>query len=50
MDLGKAALHLHQTVVSLLSVLLFKEGEEASCLVGVAEVEDENHDGEAGEA
>ena len=50
MDLDEAALHLHQTDVSLLSVLLFKEGEEASCLVGVAEVEDENHDGEAGEA
>ena len=50
MDLDEAALHLHQTVVSLLSVLLFKEGEEASCLVGVDEVDVKDLDAEAREA
>ena len=50
MGVVEAALHLRKTVVSFLSVLLFNEGETVSCLVGVDEVDDENHDGKAGEA
>ena len=45
-----AALHLHQIVFSLLCILLVIEEEEASCLVGVEEVDVQNHDGEFGEA
>ena len=37
---------LHHTVVSL---LVIEEGE-ASCLVGIDEVDVQNHDGEVGEA
>ena len=39
MDVDEAALHLHHTVVSLLCILLVIEEEEASCLVGVDEVD-----------
>ena len=49
MDVDEAALHLHQTVVSLLCILLAIEEEEASCLVGVDDVDVQNHDGEVGE-
>ena len=35
----EAALHLHHAVVSLRCVLLVIEEEEASCLVGVGEVD-----------
>ena len=44
----EAALHLHHAVVSLLGVLLVIEVEEASCLVGVDEVDVKDVD--AGEA
>ena len=50
MDVDEAALHLHHIVVSLLCILLVIEEEEASCLVGVEEVDVQNHDGEFGEA
>ena len=49
MDVDEAALHLHHTVVSLLCILHVIE-EEASCLVGVGEVDVQSHDGEVGEA
>ena len=44
----EAAPHLHH--ISLLCILLPIEEEEASCLVGVDEVDVQNHDGEVGEA
>jgi hypothetical protein len=50
MDVDEAALHLHHTVVSLLCIILVIEEQEASCLVGVDEVDVQNHDGEVGEA
>ena len=40
---------LHHIVVSLLCILLVIEEEEVSCLVGVGEVDVQNHDGEDGE-
>ena len=49
MGVDEAAFHLHHIVVSLLCILLVIE-EEASCLVGVGEVNVQNHDGEVGEA
>ena len=49
MDVDEAALHLHHIVVSLLCILLINEEEEVSCLVGVVEVDVQNHDGEDGE-
>ena len=49
MDVDEAALHLHHIVVSLLCILLVIEEEEVSCLVGVGEVDVQNHDGEDGE-
>ena len=48
MDVDGAVLHLHHFVVSLLCTLPNIE-EEASCLVGVVEVDVHNHDGEVGE-
>ena len=50
MDVDEAALHLYHTVVSLLCILLAIEVEEASCLVGVGEIDVQSHDGEVGEA
>ena len=50
MDVDEAALHLYHTVVSLLCILLVIEEEEASCLVGINEVDVKNPDVEAGEA
>ena len=50
MDVDEAALHLHHTVVSLLCIILVIEEQEASSLVGVDEVDVQNHDGEVGEA
>ena len=47
MDVDEAALHLHHIVVSLLCILI--EEEDVSCLVGVVEVDIQNHDGEDGE-
>ena len=49
MDVDEAALHLHHIVVSLLCILLIIEKEDVSCLVGVLEVDVQNHDGEDGE-
>ena len=49
MDVDEAALHLHHTVVSLLCILLVIVEEEASCLVGVDEVDVKNVDADAGE-
>ena len=49
MGADEAALHLHHVVVSLLCILLVIEEEEVSCLVGVGEVDVQNHDGEVGE-
>ena len=49
MYVDEAALPLHRIVVSLLCILLIIEEEEVSCLVGVVEVEVQNHDGENGE-
>ena len=49
MDVDEAALHLHHIVLSLLCILLIIEEEEVSCLVGVGEVDVQNHDGEDGE-
>ena len=49
MDVDEAALHLHHIVVSLLCILLIIEEVEVSCLVGVVEVDVQNHDGEDGE-
>ena len=49
MDVDEAVLHLHHFVVSLLCTLPNIEEEEASCLVGVVEVDVHNHDGEVGE-
>ena len=49
MGVDEAALHLHHIVVSLLCILLIIEEEEVSCLVGVGEVDVQNHDGEDGE-
>ena len=46
----EAALHLHHAVVSLLCILLVVEGEEASCLVGVDEVDVKDTDVEVVEA
>ena len=39
MVVDEAALHLHHTVVGLLCILLDIEEKEASCLVGVDEVD-----------
>ena len=49
MGVDEAALHLHHVVVSLLCILLVIEEEEVSCLLGVGEVDVQNHDGEDGE-
>ena len=49
MGVDEAVLHLHHFVVSLLCTLPNIEEEEASCLVGVVEVDVHNHDGEVGE-
>ena len=49
MNVDEAVLHLHHFVVSLLCTLSNIEEEEASCLVGVVEVDVQNHDGEDGE-
>ena len=49
MDVNEAALHLHHIVVSILYILLVTEEEKVSCLVGVVEVDVQNHDGEDGE-
>ena len=46
----EAALHLHHAVISLLCVLLVIEGEEASCVVGVDEVDVKDPDVEVVEA
>ena len=46
----ETALHLHNTVVSLLWIFLVVEEDEASCLVGINEVDVKNPDVEAGEA
>ena len=40
---------LHHIVVSLLCILLVIGEKEVSCLVGVGEVDVQNHDGEDGE-
>ena len=40
---------LKYRLVSLLCILLIIEKEEVSCLVGVVEVDVQNHDGENGE-
>ena len=39
MGLDEAALHLHHAVVILLCMFIVVEEEEASCLVGVGEVD-----------
>ena len=49
MDVDEAALPLYHIVVSLLCILPIIEEEEVSCLVGVVEVDVQNHDGEDGE-
>ena len=49
MDVDDAALPLHHIVVSFLCILLIIEEEEVSCLVGIVEVDVQNHDGEDGE-
>ena len=49
MDMDEAALYLHHIVVGLLCIHLIIEEEEVSCLVGVVEVDVQNHDGEDGE-
>ena len=49
MYVDEAALPLHRIVVSLLCILLIIEKEDVSCLVGVLEVDVQNHDGEDGE-
>ena len=48
-DGDEAALPLHHIVVSLLCILLIIKEEEVSCLVGVVEVDVQNHDHEDGE-
>ena len=48
-DVDEAALYLHHIVVGLLCIHLIIEEEEVSCLVGVVEVDVQNHDGEDGE-
>ena len=50
MNVDEEALHIYHTVVSLLCIILVIEEEEASCLVGVGEVDVQNHDGKVGEA
>ena len=49
MGMDEAALPLHDIVVSLLCILPIIKEEEVSCLVGVVEVDVQNHDGEDGE-
>ena len=49
MDVDETALPLHHIVVSLFCILPIIEEEEVSCLVGVVEVDVQNHDGENGE-
>ena len=48
MGVDEAALHVHH-IVGLLCILIAIEEEEVSCLVGVDEVDVQNHDGEDGE-
>ena len=50
MDVDEAALQLHHTVGSLLCILLVIEEEEASCLVGVGEVDVKHLDAQVREA
>ena len=49
MDVDETALSLHHIGVSLFCILPIIEEEEVSCLVGVVEVDVQNHDGENGE-
>ena len=49
MGMDEAALPLHDIVVSLLCILPIIKEEEVSCLVGVVEVDVQNHDSEDGE-
>ena len=49
MGMDEAALPLHDIVVSLLCILPIIKEEEVNCLVGVVEVDVQNHDGEDGE-